>query len=152
MDISYDDKDILAKIPLTVDGKEDEVINDLINRDIATVLADYGYPIMKLRTVFEGKKCTIHEQFRLNYVIKRMYKIDKIPVKDIILFFDSFAPIEKILYYINDDVKAITRKEYSYVFRRGKNKKSKNCIKKKTVRVMNNSFIKRKTRNVSDLK
>lgn len=146
MDDSFDPKDIVAKTPLTVDGKEDDVISDIINRDIAEYLSDYGYSVMKLKTIFEGKKCSTNEQLRLNYVIKIISKKQRIPIKDIVLFFAPFAPIEKILYYIGDDVKSLLKKEYSYITRKGKKRVAKagTMVKKKKL-LVNNSFIKKKT-------
>ena len=98
MDEHYSAKEIMAKNPLTVEGEEDLVGNIIVNRNIAAVLLDYGYTILKLKTIFEGKKCSANEQLRLNYVLKQMKKVERIKIKDIILFFDSFAPMEKILY------------------------------------------------------
>ena len=101
---------------LVSDSNETELIKDTMNRQIVACLEKYGITLTTLQTIFEGDYCCTNDKCRLNYAIRMLKKLEYIPIKDTILCFDSFAPMNKVLNHIDEETVAQLKFELAYEY------------------------------------
>ena len=104
--------------PVVFDREETTIVFNLTNKKIQEVLDGYGYVENKLRTIFEGQKCSSKEQCELNWTLKTIKNTDKIMLRDMILYFDTFTTVEKILNFLDADTIGCLRVELAEEYNR----------------------------------
>lgn len=102
---------IKPRDPVVYDKEETDLVEKVINEKLEKFFDERGYPTLKLKTIFQGQRCSTNEKLNLNYTIKMIRRQENIPVKDILIFFQLFAPIEKILSFIDADLILSAKKE-----------------------------------------
>lgn len=106
-------ENIKPRDPVVYDKEETELVENVINEKLELLFDQHGYSALKLKTIFQGLRCSTNEKLNLNYTIKMIKRQENIPVKDILIFFQLFAPVEKILSFIDADLILSAKKELS---------------------------------------
>jgi len=102
---------IKPRDPVIYDKEESELIDNVVNEKLEKFFDEHGYTTIKLKTIFQGLRCPTNEKLNLNYAIKMVRRQENIPVKDILIFFQLFAPVEKVLSFIDADLILSAKKE-----------------------------------------
>lgn len=108
------------------DKEETELVENVINGRLQKAFDEYSYTELKLKTIFQGLRCSTNEKLNLNYTIKMVRKYNDVPVKDILIFFQTFAPVERVLQFIDADLVLTAKKELAdeYGFRLTKSERN----------------------------
>ena len=120
-------ENIRPRDQVVYDREETELVENVINEKLEGFFDGYGYTTLKLKTIFQGLRCPTNEKLNLNYTIKLIRKQANVPVKDILIFFQIFAPVDKILNFIDADLVLCAKKELAedYGFKLSKSERYK---------------------------
>lgn len=111
-------ENLTPKDPVLFDREENDLVTSLTNKKIQDILTAHGYPENKLRTIFEGQRCSTKEQCELNWTLKKIKKDHNLLLRDVFLYFDTFTTIEKILTFIDADTIGVLKTELADEYNR----------------------------------
>ena len=111
-------ENLMPKDPILFDREENELVASMTNKTIQDILTANGYPENKLRTIFAGQRCSSKEQCELNWTLKNIKREYNMPLRDVFLYFDTFAVIENILTFIDADTVSVLKAELAVQYNR----------------------------------
>lgn len=103
---SFSPLDVQPLTPVESSGTESVWLTDTLNKQILECMDAYGFGLQSIKTIFEGDTCSTNEKCKLNYAIRMVKKLRYIPIKDTILCFETFSPMNKVLNHIDDETLA----------------------------------------------
>lgn len=106
-----DFQSITLKDPLAFERVEDSLVEDMTSEKIQKLLDAYGFEVDDLQTIFVGLRFSSNQQCNLNWALKDMKIKHRIPIKDVLLYFEKFNSIEKIITILDGDTLRVLRRE-----------------------------------------
>lgn len=114
--MDYEIADVLPKSPIVCDSNENTLVEEILNNRIQEKFDVFGYDRNKLRTMFEGGIISANDKFEINCIMTVINDNDKIPLKDIVLFFSTFVHVNKALSMLEESTRGAledeVRREY----------------------------------------
>lgn len=99
-------------------SKYDDIIINKINNDlILKILKLNGISYENLITIFDGNVYTVSVQNKLNSILRNIKYEYNILLYEMILYFENFTDIRKILKFLDDENKWIIKNEMSKKYR-----------------------------------
>jgi len=93
---------------------EESLFNDISKKSFYNWLERYGYGSNKLKTLFDQKTIDTTEQNKFNNILKQAKVETKIPINEMILYFeDDLIKLNKILSMLDNSVMDIVKNELS---------------------------------------
>jgi len=110
---SFSPVDTSPLVPIDSVGTENVWLADTLNKQILECMELYGFSLNSIKTIFEGDVLSTNDKCKLNYAIRMVKKLQYIPIKDVILCFETFAPMNKVLNHIDDETRSQLKTELS---------------------------------------
>ena len=98
------------------DSTENACIETVTNDRIREYFYQCGYTNEDLISIFNGGVNSANVKLELNYSVRWVAEKHKVPLKEIFLYFDSFAKYEKILYLFDSITIAELKKQLDLEF------------------------------------
>lgn len=105
--------DLVANEHVELYKNEKVLIDDIHRHQIHDLFEKYGFNFKKIKVIFESEVYSTSTQNELNIIFRKLKKHHDINLFDIVMYFEEFAKIKKILYFFDAETKWLLKKELS---------------------------------------